>query len=329
MLTTKGPSAMSIDHHPAQAPRNKTTHPQAHPERVRTNFGDTPAYPGYEPDHLDTVNPDQLNRRSRKVILGAGVMSALIGAGVFLGSTINDAPKEGPVAGSVESDTNMGDSEGQGQGVTTMESIDYSKVDPNTLSVEQFYDDTTYPEEYRIRWARDIIEERTTPALLAEIQAKLAGGNRPALGELVAASANNTGDEIMVQNTVAGYIASTEADPEKGRKLLAGFLSSENPELEKAQDQLGGGKNPVLATYIVARADTTLPPYETPTFYNTPVGDYNPNGTPSKFMMVQNVFDGKFSEVTVKFEEGRWVTVDTIPVGDADWVKEPQSLDVQ
>ena len=32
-------------------------------------------------------------------------------------------------------------------------SADYSKIDPSSLTVGQFFDDSVYPEEYRIKWA--------------------------------------------------------------------------------------------------------------------------------------------------------------------------------
>ncbi|WP_155977074.1 hypothetical protein [Nocardia sp. 348MFTsu5.1] len=221
-------------------------------------------------------------------------------------------------------------SEVLGPGQEQESTADYSKIDPETLTVEQFYDDSVYPEQYRIQWADQVIEERTTPELLAEIEEKLAGGHREPLGPLVPASIDNTGDEILVQQSVAGYIASKEPNPDMGRKLLAGFISPDNPGFEGAKNQLGGGQFPVLATYAVnVEANDYSKKKETPVFTETAIGNYAPNGTPSKLMTIMNTFNSESTQVTDKYESGRWIVVNTISFPDSNWIAHPDEVAVK
>lgn len=246
MLTTKGPSAMSIDHHPAQAPRNKTTHPQAHPERVRTNFGDTPAYPGYEPDHLDTVNPDQLNRRSRKVILGAGVMSALIGAGVFLGSTINDAPKEGPVAGSVEADTNSGidNQENTGSISGAEDGLEINTYDRNAVDALSYVGFSTLENEVRVQRYAAELDAKKDKALEIMRQAMTPEQNALITNDFPKNKAAYSDQEILNRYAIDTYDASIQGAGEdgqkEGRKMQSVIMSPDNPNFSAMIEKITG-----------------------------------------------------------------------------------------
>jgi hypothetical protein len=210
-----------------------------------------------------------------------------------------------------------------------VETKDFSEVDPSTLTVDQFYTDSEYPEEYRIKWADEIIQERTTPQLLEEIDTLLKGGNRDPLGPLVPASVDNTGDEILTQQTVAMFIASKASTPDEARKLIAAFASRENPGFTTMGNQMGAGQDPILATYQVGRKNTDAPAQETPVFYQTAIGNYTPNGVPSKLIKARNKFDNVYSEVTVKFVENRWITVNTINDRSLDWIMSPQDAQVR
>ena len=300
-----------------------------HPESVQDGFYQTPAHNGRLRDPLD--QPVDVDGKKRKVIaIAAGsvvVAVAAVGAigwGVKKGT--EDAVENAFGLGNGDRNTTAPYNPSETNG-----SIDYSKVDPNTLTVDQFYDDATYPEAYRIRWANKIIQERATPQKIAEMNALMARANKRPLGEIVPASENNTGDQILAQQSLAGYIASTDPNPTTGRKLLAGFLSSENPGFEKAKGQIGGGQDPVAATYVVAGGPMVggSEPKETPTFYQTAINGYTPNGIPSKFINIRNTVNNNYSAITVKFTENRWVTVNTISGDSPDWIMNPQNITVE
>jgi hypothetical protein len=276
--------------------------------------------PNYVPGEL-TPHPNRGSNRTVLIIIGVVAALVLVIVGSYVGTRI--AQDDGS---DTTSDLMIApDQEDLGDGSES--DRNYDDVDPATLTVDQFYSDSVYPEEYRVRWADEVIQERTTPELLEEIGASLRSDNREPLGRLVPASINNTGDEILAQQTVAGYIASTASTPDEGRKLLAGFLSPDNPGFDGAKDQLGGGQKPVLATYFVGTNNGVK--FESPVFRESAVGSYVPNGTPSKLLTIINTFDGTPSQITLKFYEGRWITVNTIERGDLDWILRPDQANVR
>jgi hypothetical protein len=283
--------------------------------------------PGYNPNQYEPHTESLFKKVGKwmgehKILTGGSAVGAAGLAAAFL---IHDTGKEAPISlHDVAVNPVASAPEIAGQG------IDYTKIDPATLTVDQFYDDATYPEQYRIQWADKIIQERTTPELIEEINELLKGDHRDPITMPVPASVNNTGDQILTQQTVAGYIASTTTIPDEGRKLLAGFLSRENPGFNSAENQLGGGQKPVLATYYVAvESNNYSQKMESPVFTQIAIGDYIPNGTPSKLMTIMNSFDGKVSQTTEKFEDGRWIVANTINFPDSNWVAHPSQISTQ
>ena len=116
---------------------------------------------------------------------------------------------------------------------------DYSAVNPDTLTSDQFFDDLIYPEKYRVSWASKTLDQKTTPEVVSQMNALLASDGRDQLGTIVPASPDNTGNEILARQSLATYIASTEPDPERGRKLLAAVVSPKNPGFTDLMAQLG------------------------------------------------------------------------------------------
>lgn len=307
---------------------------RVHPERTQTTGGlnSTPAHPNARPD---MERPTDSNTVMKRAAILSGSALALLGVGAAVVFGTNALAKKGGEALGEDIAKNLGGGASTSAPLVPGEGgsrgIDYSKIDPNTLTVDQFYNDSVYPEAYRIRWANKIIQERATPQKIAEMNALMARANKRPLGEIVPASEKNTGDQILAQQSLAGYIASTDPNPTTGKKLLAGFLSPENPGFESAKEQIGGGQDPVAATYVVAGGSMVggRNPQETPTFYQTAINDYAPNGVPSKFMKIRNTVNDKYSEVTVKYSEGRWITVDTIAESSPDWIMSPQEITVK
>lgn len=288
-----------------------------------------PQQPNHQPSYSQPPGSKSRDKTIAIVVGAVALVLVLVVGGYFIAVKSGEAVGKGivkEVTGGVSDQTNS----------STTSSGDYSKVDPNALTVDQFYDDAVYPEAYRVRWANKIVRDRTTPAVLAQIDAIFTKSGRPSLASqtgvsLVAASKANTGNEILMQQTVAGYISSIEPNPELGRKLIASFISTENPGFEKSLAQRGAGQAPVLAVYQVAGTATGGVAQETAVFYQTAIGTYAPNGMPSKFMKISPKYatgDLKYSEITVRFFEGSWQTVNTIPESSPNWVMKPQDMRV-
>lgn len=248
---------------------------------------------------------------SKKLLAGSAIGLSLFGVGAGFGAMGDkeDAPR--PVA----SGEVMPGTEG------TSQEVDYSQVDVQTLTVDEFYDDSIYPQEYRIKWANEIIEQREEQAH-AELSSILEKSGYPALGPLVEPSEGNTGPEIMVQHDVINYIASTTANPTEGMKLLA--ASSDYEISQRVSDTFG--QEPIIAFHTVPYNSETNELMESPVFSQAVVGDYSPNGTPSKIVVFNNGINGESSESIERFVSGRWITHDTMGPGDPDLITNPQEI---
>ena len=289
----------------------------AHPERFADPYGgSTPVHPDGPRGELKRPMDSKKTLKIAAAI-GAGVMTAVVAGGAYGIYKVKDISDDltGGSDRSISQPYNPGE---------TNSSIDYSKVDPSTLTVDQFYDDSVYPEAYRIRWADKIVDERTKNAIPA-INSLLAQGNRDPITRYVEPSINNTGQEIVTQQTIVGYIASIASTPDEGRKILAASYQSENPGLQTTMEQIGGGQKPIVGTYEVWTNNGSQL-MESPVFSNRVVADYQPNGIPSKIMVLNNKLTQDKSERIVQFKEGRWITVKSITTNNPSWVTAPEAI---
>lgn len=200
-------------------------------------------------------------------------------------------------------------------------SRDFSKIDPNTLTVEQFYDDAVYPQEYRIKWANEVIKQREQKAH-DELSSILVQHGYPALKPLVAPNLNNTGTDIVVQHDVINYIASTDQNATEGMKLLA--ASSDYELAEKAFATVG--KEQAVTFHTVPQNSETGSHIESPVFSHTVAGNYAPNGIPSKVLVYTNGVTSESSESIERFIGGRWVTHDVMGPNDPGVITNPQEV---
>ncbi|MCA9324814.1 hypothetical protein KDA23_01960 [Candidatus Saccharibacteria bacterium] len=270
--------------------------------------------PTTEPIHVANKNKRKFSRREKIIAgIGAGVSLLAIGGGVALGGSNEEAKDTRPVA--------TADAVPGQEGVA--QDVDYSKVDVKTLTVDEFYNDAIYPQEYRIKWANEIIKERQDAAY-AELNSTLVNSGFQPLGPLVEPSVNNTGDEILVQQAVIDYIASTAPTVDEGKKLMAAVADESLSTFDEALENIGDKK--VISPHRVLVAAKTSKPIESPVFSQVAVGDYKPNGVPSKIMSVNNEISGEASQITVRFVGGRYITHSTIRDGDPNWITYPEQL---
>jgi len=209
---------------------------------------------------------------------------------------------------------------------------DFSKVDPDSLTVDQFYDDTVYPQEYRIKWADTIIRPREQQAY-DRLNSLITGHGFPPLSfytnsGLVEPSVDNTGDQLGVQQSVIAYIASTDPLPDRGRKLLAAAF--EGQVLENVLAHIGAGKEPIEDFFGVSTIGDNYEKEESPVFKHSAVGDYVPNDVPSKVfnrvwvLSPSGVTDR--SQAIVRFVAGRWIVHESIKPGNPNWVTYPAQI---
>ena len=252
--------------------------------------------------------------RRMKLIAGIAAGSAVIGVGSACSA--EEKPILNPNYPSVSGEAIPGaDTEGQG--------VDYSKIDVNTLTVDEFYDDAKYPQEERVKWANEIIKQRQDVAY-AEINTYLTEHGWPTMGPLVEPAVGNTGDEILVQHTVAEYIASTAPTPDEGRKLMAAVIDESVSTFDEAMEDIADEKT--IGYNRVKQAADTSEAIESPVFTTLTLGDYRAEGVPSKVMNIGNVITEERNQIIVRFVGGRYITVSTIPSGDSNWIKNPRLL---
>ena len=263
--------------------------------------------------------------RSRSKAVAALVGVAVMGPAVLVGCSSKSPNAETPAGGEP---TSIVDNAGVGT------DADYLSVDVSTLTVDEFYDDSVYPESYRIGWAHNALRSRQTPDLIRGFLDILQKDKR--LPQRVAIdfsnpapiepSLQNSGDEILYQQGLDRYTASIETDPNVGRKLLAGVGTEQDPGFDRLLGQLGSNQEPITAMYRVGGSDTTLPGQETGVFYETVVANFAPSGVPSKFIKCKNAYDNSYTEIAVQFKENQWVTVYVIFENSSDWIMRPEDL---
>ena len=282
-----------------------------------------PQQPNFRPERALPPNPGPApsGGKDKTITIVVGVVAIvliLVVGGYFVAVKGGEAVGKGIVREATGSGASVD------SGGAAKPSGDFSKVDPNTLTVDQFYDDSVYPEAYRIRWADKIVDERTKNAIPA-INSLLALDKADPLTPYAQPSLENTGQEIVTQQTIVEYIASVATTPDEGRKILAAAYQADNPGLDKTMGQIGGGQKPIAATFEIWTNNNNVS-MESPVFRNKVIANYTPNGNPSKIMVTNNKFTQGKSERIVQFKEGRWVTVKSIGTGDPDWVAEPERI---
>ena len=282
------------------------------------------------PDHVPrslVENPDAggarevvpTDKKNPWVKRGIATVAGALAIGVGIGVVHNNAEKSAPE--NTSSGANGGDRTASAPVVPGETARDYSNVDPNTLTVDQFYNDSTYPQEYRIKWANEIIKQREQQAH-AELSSILVEHGYPALGALVEPDVNNTGNEILVQHDVINYIATSDPNQTEGKKLLAASVSSDIAEHVFAT----WGEGPTVAFHKVPQDSSTNTYIESPAFSHTIVNNYAPNGVPSKIISYTNGITSEGSQSIEQFVGGRWITHHTMKPGDPNIVKYPEQV---
>lgn len=256
--------------------------------------------------NLETSNLSQRTKVLAGILAGTALFSVSCAA--------EEKPLPTPNFPSVSGETTPGvDSNGN--------KIDYSKIDVQTLTVDEFYDDAKYPQEYRIKWANEIINEREQEAY-DEINTLLREYGHPEMTPLVEPSESNTANEILVQLTVNQYIASTTPSIDEGKKLLAAVVDPSSPTFDDILANIEPGDDYVLNynRVKVSSDDTT---FESPIFRSVAIGNYSPQGTASKIMNVGNVISGDRHQMIVRFVGGRYIIRDSVDTSNR-WIDDPR-----
>ncbi len=266
-----------------------------------------------------TIAPEKKSRFTRTqqlIALGAG--AALVSGAAYFGVS-RIVGNSGPDLSNIADKSTSAPGDISAEGVA-QEEVDYSKIDVQTLTVEEFYDDNIYPQEYRVQWANEIIKEREQQAY-AELNQITISNNLQPLSQLVAPNINNKGQDIVLQHDIIQYIASTAPTADEGKKIMAAYGSYEIvqnifPAIDK--------REPITTS-------TTVPwgaegPLESPVFSQTAVGDYKPEGKSSILLIKMNDYSNVATQTIEQFVGGRYITVDAKNTSDPDWVIEPRSI---
>lgn len=201
-------------------------------------------------------------------------------------------------------------------------------LDPDTLTADQFYNQSNISEAQRIEWCKPIIEART-PQAIEDIGVALSRSNRQPLMSLSQPSIDNTAQEIMTQHTVASWIASNTSTMDEGKKLLSCVVSPDASTFGGALSQIGNKKGSVLSVNVVPEDPIVGKSMETPVFSQSAFGNYVPNGTPSKIALNYNSVTAEVSEVILKFVNDQWIIHDVFSEKDPRWVIHPSEINLK
>lgn len=305
-----------------ETPMGKVTHKLTVPD------GPTPTL--HEPAHfVENVDGFQVIKPEAKKgitktqkLIGAVAGAALLAGGVVFGAF------KGAESGSKSTEHIAGSNIGNAapampgiEGLSGDSETDYSKVDAQSLTVDQFYNDAIYPKELRIKWASEIVKQRELQAY-NDLNKILTDHGNPPLKPLVEPNTDNTGNEIMVQHNVVDYIASTDPNPTEGAKILAAAQDYLSPS--EISSLLA--KGPIVTFNTVPQTSDTNLSLESRVFKNTVVGDYAPNGVQSKIVININGITSAPSQTVEQFIGGRYITTDTKRTSDPDWILHPESI---
>ncbi|MBH1957005.1 hypothetical protein I8H84_05505 [Candidatus Saccharibacteria bacterium] len=263
---------------------------------------------------------------SRNKKVGAAIAGVVLaGAAIFGGSVAKDAMTKKGVEYILEDQYGVNLDQD-----TSLESdsLESKNIDLDTLTVDQFYNQSNISEAQRIEWCKPIIEART-PQAIEDIGVALSRSNRQPLMSLSQSSIDNTAQEIMTQHTVASWIASNTPTMDEGKKLLSCVVSPDASTFGGALSQIGNKKGPILSVNVVPEDPIVGKSMETPVFSQSAFGNYVPNGTPSKIALNYNSVTAEVSEVILKFVNDQWIIHDVFSEKDPRWVVHPSELSLK
>jgi len=204
-------------------------------------------------------------------------------------------------------------------------------VDPNTLSQVEFF--SSYPEELRIKWATEYVNEHFNESLQS-LNKHLSDYNRTLLPENVPDHLSEDSDinDILNYQAVVNWMAAKLPQNDKER-VLSAIVDTESTD---RQDIMNNVKADSSATWEVTVGDVTGDTAGekrliSPRFKETSVQGYSPNGSPSYIAVITNIHLQSASEVTLRYTHNQWVLSSVLsPETDMDrWITDPASLQVR
>ncbi len=207
----------------------------------------------------------------------------------------------------------------------------YVNVDPKTLSQSEFF--SSYPEELRIKWATEYVNEHFGEALHG-LKEHLAEYNRTSLPESVPSHLSEDTDinDILNYQAVVNWMAAKLPKNDKER-VLSAIVDTESPNRQEIMDNV---KQDSSGTWEVTVGEVTGDTKGekrliSSKFKETPVRGYDPNGSPSYIAVVTNIHTQSASEITLRYAYGQWVLNTVLsPKTDMErWITDPESLQVR
>ena len=269
-------------------------------------------------------------RKNPWVKRGIATVAGALAIGVGIGVVHNNSEKSTPENSS--SGASGGDRTASAPVVPGQESVkDYSSIDPNTLSQAEFF--STYPEELRIKWATEYVNEHFNESLQG-LNKHLSDYNRTLLPEIVPNHLSEDSDinDILNYQAVVNWMAAKLPQNDKER-VLSAIVDTESAN---RQDIMNNVKTDSSATWEVTVGDVVGDTAGekrliSPKFEETPVQGYNPNGSPSYIAVITNIHLQSASEITLRYTHNQWVLNSVLsPKTDMDrWITDPTSLQVR
>jgi len=277
--------------------------------------------PAHFRENIDgfTDQGSRFTRGQRWMAIGAGVLT--LGAGVLLEKASTNSEPSSQSTGSDVPSTSAPAVPGVGEAPNNI-NVDYSEVDPNTLTQEEFF--TKYPESLRIKDAVEYIDAHFDQSL-AELNQHLREFNRTTLPENTPRHMSEDMDisDILNYHSVVNWMAANLPTNERER-VLSAIVDTESPNRQDIMDN--NGPDASSGTWQPLGKD-----FVSPVFRNSIVREYNPKGSPSIIADVRNMHTSQGSEITLRFTNGQWTTSEVFDLQkDQDkTIAYPSKLDVQ
>jgi len=263
-------------------------------ERVRTSTGDTPAYPGYQPNRSE-MNPSEYSKTRRAVALGLG---AVMSVGAFLGM-VDKAATTGMRSIAAEEYTGNGTNyeasgdvyAADGPEQYTNPEVDSSNIDIATYPHESFKD-LAFATQIRL-CSEYLSQERENGAhdrWLADNEAlngyKMSGG----IAESIYANPQDIENRLILDQ----YIAQQDTNYNRAKNLVGCIYKDGTVSHDAVIENIGSGG--VMTPGIV---DVF---YSSEVFTQGSFGDITASGTPTRVMTVADPNVGKaFNAVVQEF----------------------------
>lgn len=292
---------------------------------------DAPTQELHQPAHFRenidgfTDQGSRFTKGQKWMAIGAGILT--LGAGVLLGKASSSSEPSSQSAGSDVPSTSAPAVPGVGEAPNNV-NIDYSEVDPNTLTQEEFF--TKYPESLRIKDAIEYIDAHFDQSL-AELNQHLREFNRTTLPENTPRHMSEDMDisDILNYHSVVNWMAANLPTNEKER-VLSAIVDTESPNRQDIMDNSGPEASSGVWEVNINDNNGVSKQMISPMFKSTPVQGYNPDGSPSYVAVVRDKHAQTVSEVTLRYTNGQW-TLHTVlnPKVDMDrWITYPEQLQV-